>query len=161
MLGPSISFAIGSVKSNQGHLLLAAGIAGLLKAILSVEHARIPATLFCNTPNPRFEFASSPFFPNTKLRPWPADQTVRVAGVSAFGLGGTNAHAIVSELERGLRERFPQRRSPLPPPVFQRKRFWLEREPALAPAPASAVSAPSTAAGRVSSSALIIGSIPL
>ena len=143
--------AIGSVKSNQGHLLLAAGIAGLLKAILSVERAQIPATLFCNTPNPRFEFASSPFFPNTKLRPWPADQTVRVAGVSSFGLGGTNAHAIVSELERSLRERFPQQRAPLPAPVFQRKRFWLEREPVHALAPGSATSRPATAAGRVSS----------
>jgi acyl transferase domain-containing protein len=143
--------AIGSVKSNLGHLLSAAGIAGLLKVVLSVEHAQIPPTLFCNRPNPRFEFASSPFFPNTTLQPWPGDQTMRAAGVSAFGLGGTNAHAIVSELERGLRDRFPQKRNPLPSPVFQRKRFWLERQTVQVLAPVSVASEPTPGAGGVSS----------
>ncbi|MFD7275453.1 amino acid adenylation domain-containing protein [Streptomyces sp. NPDC059862] len=111
--------AIGSVKSNIGHLLSAAGIAGLVKALLAVEHGEIAPTLFCETPNPRFDFASSPFTPATRLREWTGR---RVAGVSAFGLGGTNAHAIVSEAPAGR-----PRRTPLPPPVFRRRRLWRER----------------------------------
>ena len=126
--------AIGSVKSNIGHLLSAAGIAGLLKAILSVEHGEIPPTLFCDVPNPRFDFAAAPFFPNLQLLPWPADTLTRVAGVSAFGLGGTNAHVIVSAPQPGWAT--ANRRRPLAPPIFDRRRLWLERdgEPA-APAP--------------------------
>ncbi len=112
--------AIGSVKSNIGHLLSAAGIAGLVKALLAVEHAEIPPTLFCETPNPRFDFATSPFAPATRGREWTGR---RVAGVSAFGLGGTNAHAIVSEPPGGPRPV----RSPLPAPVFSRRRLWRER----------------------------------
>jgi acyl transferase domain-containing protein len=115
--------AIGSVKSNVGHLLSAAGIAGLFKALLAVEHGEIPPTLFCETPNPRFDFAASPFYPNTALRSWPAGEP-RVAGVSAFGLGGTNAHAIVTGLDAAPSS---VRRAPLPPPVFRRRRLWWER----------------------------------
>lgn len=116
--------AIGSVKSNIGHLLSAAGIAGLIKTVLSVRHGQIPPTLFCAEPNERFDFAASPFFPNTGLlRRWPAGP--RLAGVSAFGLGGTNAHAVVSAFEPAA----PARRSPLPAPVFDRRRLWLERTP--------------------------------
>ncbi|HEU5106978.1 MAG TPA: SDR family NAD(P)-dependent oxidoreductase, partial [Micromonosporaceae bacterium] len=72
--------AIGSVKSNLGHLLSAAGIAGVLKAALAVEHGLLPPTVGCRTPNPRFEFAASPFYPNTDLRDWPAPPGRRVAG---------------------------------------------------------------------------------
>ncbi|MFB6888404.1 amino acid adenylation domain-containing protein [Kitasatospora sp. NPDC056327] len=121
--------AIGSVKSNLGHLLSAAGIAGLLKALLAVEHGEIPPTLFCDTPNPRFDFAASPFTPATR-REWTGP---RIAGVSAFGLGGTNAHAVVSGAPASL-----PRRSPLPPPVFRRRRLWRERAAVPAPVPAPA-----------------------
>ncbi|NEC24547.1 6-deoxyerythronolide-B synthase, partial [Streptomyces parvus] len=111
--------AIGSVKSNLGHLLSAAGIAGLIKALLAVEHAEIPPTLFCATPNPRFDFAASPFEPATRLRAWTGP---RLAGISAFGLGGTNAHAIVSEAPA-----IRPVRAPLPAPEFHRRRLWHER----------------------------------
>lgn len=127
--------AIGSVKSNVGHLLSAAGIAGLLKALLSLEHGEIPPTLFCEVPNPRFDFGNSPFFPNTQLRLWPDEPGLRVAGVSAFGLGGTNAHVIASALDPAILEG-PARREPLPAPRFRRRRLWLD-PPAGRPAPAS------------------------
>ncbi|MYV56335.1 beta-ketoacyl synthase N-terminal-like domain-containing protein, partial [Streptomyces sp. SID3212] len=119
--------AIGSVKSNLGHLLSAAGIAGLIKALLAVEHAAIPPTLGCDRPNPRFDLSTSPFRVNTELSSWPAGVR-RIAGVSAFGLGGTNAHAIVGELDPGRRARYRPTRRPLPEPEFKRRRYWLERE---------------------------------
>jgi acyl transferase domain-containing protein/NAD(P)-dependent dehydrogenase (short-subunit alcohol dehydrogenase family)/acyl carrier protein len=121
-------YAIGSVKSNLGHLLSAAGIAGLLKVILSLEHGEIPPTLFCERPNPRFDFERSPFYVNTELRPWPTDRRLRAAGVSAFGLGGTNAHLLATALDPKVRGEFPQVRSALPPPIFKRRRLWLERD---------------------------------
>ncbi|MEU7333486.1 amino acid adenylation domain-containing protein [Streptomyces parvus] len=117
--------AIGSVKSNLGHLLSAAGIAGLIKALLAVEHAEIPPTLFCATPNPRFDFAASPFEPATRLRAWTGP---RLAGISAFGLGGTNAHAIVSEAPA-----IRPVRAPLQAPEFHRRRLWHERPDAVPP----------------------------
>ncbi|HEX6969582.1 MAG TPA: amino acid adenylation domain-containing protein [Micromonosporaceae bacterium] len=116
--------AIGSVKSNIGHLLSAAGVAGLIKILLALEHGEIPPTLFCERPNPRFEFDSSPFYPNRALRPWPGGGGRRIAGVSAFGLGGTNAHLIASSVDQAIAA---TRRTPLPPPVFRRRRLWWER----------------------------------
>jgi acyl transferase domain-containing protein len=129
------SCAVGSVKSNIGHLLSAAGIAGLIKAVLALDHGEIPPTLFCERPNPRFDFGRSPFYPNVTARPWPDDRSRRAAGVSAFGLGGTNAHLIVTALDPRGRAAAPGRR-PLPPPAFQRRRLWLDREAAAAPPPA-------------------------
>jgi len=113
--------AIGSVKSNIGHTLSAAGMAGLMKAALAVEHGQIPPTLGCDTPNPRFDFGASPFYPITELRDWPS--ATRVAGVSSFGLGGTNAHLIVS----GPASTEQPRRTPKPPPAFNRRRLWIDR----------------------------------
>ena len=89
--------AIGSVKSNIGHLDAAAGIAGLIKTVLAIEHQQIPPSLNFNTPNPKLELADSPFYVNTTLSRWPQGETPRRAGVSAFGIGGTNAHLIVEE----------------------------------------------------------------
>lgn len=89
--------AIGSVKTNIGHLDAGAGAAGLIKTILSLKHAQIPPSLNFTRPNPQIDFENSPFFVNDKLRDWDANETPRRAGVSAFGLGGTNFHAIVEE----------------------------------------------------------------
>ncbi|HVT15727.1 MAG TPA: amino acid adenylation domain-containing protein, partial [Thermoanaerobaculia bacterium] len=88
--------AIGSVKSNFGHLDAAAGAAGLIKTVLALEHREIPASLHFERPNPEIDFAASPFFVNARLRPWQGSGPLR-AGVSSFGIGGTNAHVILEE----------------------------------------------------------------
>ncbi|MFI5777661.1 type I polyketide synthase [Nocardia sp. NPDC051570] len=87
--------ALGSVKTNLGHLNSAAGVAGLIKAVLTVREGQIPASLNFSRANPEIDFAASPFFVNTELRPF--DAQVRRAAVSAFGIGGTNAHVIVEQ----------------------------------------------------------------
>lgn len=89
--------AIGSVKTNIGHLDAAAGVAGLIKAILALKHRQIPPSLHYRQPNPRIDFAHSPFFVNDKLLEWKRAETPRRAGVSSFGIGGTNAHVVVEE----------------------------------------------------------------
>jgi amino acid adenylation domain-containing protein/non-ribosomal peptide synthase protein (TIGR01720 family) len=89
--------AIGSLKSSVGHLDAAAGVAGLMKAALCLRHGLLPPTLNFERANPAIDFAASPFVVNTALREWPAGVCPRRAGVSAFGLGGTNAHAVLEE----------------------------------------------------------------
>jgi phthiocerol/phenolphthiocerol synthesis type-I polyketide synthase E len=89
--------AVGSVKTNIGHTDAAAGAAGFIKAVLSLEHAEMPASLNYDTPNPQIEFDNSPFYVNTKLTAWPRGATPRRAGVNSFGIGGTNAHVILEE----------------------------------------------------------------
>ncbi|MFA1547960.1 type I polyketide synthase [Actinomadura chokoriensis] len=89
--------ALGSVKGNIGHLDAAAGVAGLIKAILAVEHGEIPPTAHFTEPNPRIDFAAGPFFVNSEPVPWPVDEGPRRAGVSSFGLGGTNAHVVLEQ----------------------------------------------------------------
>ena len=84
--------AIGSVKTNIGHLDAAAGVAGFIKTVLAMTHREIPPSLHFETPNPQIDFANSPFYVNTTLREWGANGTPRRAGVSSFGIGGTNAH---------------------------------------------------------------------
>jgi phthiocerol/phenolphthiocerol synthesis type-I polyketide synthase E len=87
--------AVGSVKTNFGHLEVAAGIAGLIKAVLAVERGEIPPSLHFEHPNPQIDFAGSPFFVNPDLAPWP--EGPRRAGVSSFGFGGTNAHVVLEQ----------------------------------------------------------------
>ena len=89
--------AIGSVKTNIGHLASAAGIAGLIKTLLALDREELPASINFERPNPQIDFESSPFFVQDKLTPWPRAEAPRRAGISAFGIGGTNAHAIVEE----------------------------------------------------------------
>jgi amino acid adenylation domain-containing protein len=90
--------ALGSVKSNFGHLTAAAGVAGLIKTVLALHHRQLPASLHFERPNPAIDFAQSPFFVNTALRDWTADGPRR-AGVSSFGVGGTNVHVVLEEHE--------------------------------------------------------------
>ncbi len=89
--------AIGSVKTNIGHLDAAAGVAGLIKTALSLQNKKIPASLNYEKPNPKIDFENSPFFVNTELREWKTGDTPRRAGISSFGIGGTNAHAVLEE----------------------------------------------------------------
>ena len=89
--------AIGSVKTNIGHLDAAAGITGLIKTVLALKHKQIPPSLHFEQPNPQIDFDNSPFFVNTKLSQWETNGTPRRAGVSSLGIGGTNAHVILEE----------------------------------------------------------------
>ncbi|WP_080056139.1 type I polyketide synthase [Spirosoma aerolatum] len=90
--------AIGSIKSNMGHLTQAAGVAGLIKTTLALYHEQLPASINFTRPNPAIDFASTPFFVNTQLVDWrPVGDWPRRAGVSSFGVGGTNVHVILEE----------------------------------------------------------------
>lgn len=92
--------AIGSLKTNVGHLEAAAGVAGLIKATLALHHRRIPASLHYEAPNPEIDFASSPFYVAATRMAWPGGATPRRAGVSALGVGGTNVHVVLEEGSR-------------------------------------------------------------
>jgi len=89
--------ALGSVKSNIGHLDTAAGVAGLIKTVLALQHKKIPATLHFQKANPAIDLTSSPFIVNNTLMDWQHGPQPRRAGVSSFGIGGTNAHVILEE----------------------------------------------------------------
>lgn len=89
--------AIGSVKTNIGHLDAAAGVASLIKTVLALKHKQIPPSLNFKEPNPEIDFTNSPFYVNTTLSEWQTNGTPRRAGVSSFGVGGTNAHVILEE----------------------------------------------------------------
>ncbi|MGA9773582.1 MAG: beta-ketoacyl synthase N-terminal-like domain-containing protein [Blastocatellia bacterium] len=89
--------ALGSVKTNIGHLGAAAGVAGLIKTILAIKHGLIPPSLHFEHPNPEIDFSGSPFYVNARLSDWKRNGQRRRAGVSSFGIGGTNAHLIIEE----------------------------------------------------------------
>ena len=89
--------AIGSVKSNIGHTVAAAGVAGLIKAAMSLHNEQIPATLHYQKPNPQIDFENSPFKVCDTLTPWQRSESTRLAGISSFGVGGTNAHVLIEE----------------------------------------------------------------
>ncbi|QSI32381.1 SDR family NAD(P)-dependent oxidoreductase [Variovorax sp. RKNM96] len=89
--------AVGSVKTNIGHLDAAAGVAGLIKATMALKHGVLPPSLHFTKPNPQIDFASSPFYVNAQRQPWPEGRTPRRAGVSSFGIGGTNVHVVLEE----------------------------------------------------------------
>ncbi len=88
---------IGSVKSNLGHLDVAAGVAGLIKATLALENRAIPQTLHVDQPRSKIDWESSPFYVVDRPLEWKAGPTPRRAGVSSFGIGGTNAHVVLEE----------------------------------------------------------------
>jgi phthiocerol/phenolphthiocerol synthesis type-I polyketide synthase E len=89
---------IGSVKSNIGHCIQAAGVAGLIKLVGALEHGEIPPTVNFSTPNPKLELDKTPFFVADRLLPWPrSTSTPRLAAISSLGAGGTNVHMIVGE----------------------------------------------------------------
>lgn len=89
--------ALGSVKTNFGHLTAAAGVAGFIKTVLALYHKTLPPHLHYSSPNPRISFGQTPFYVNDRLRPWTTDRLPRRAAVSSFGVGGTNAHVILEE----------------------------------------------------------------
>ena len=88
--------AIGSVKTNVGHLDAAAAVAGMIKTVLALEHRKLPPSLHFSEANPEIDFPSTPFYVNTHLREWTSDGPRR-AGVMSTGMGGTNAHVVLEE----------------------------------------------------------------
>ena len=107
--------ALGSVKSNIGHLDAAAGVAGFIKSVLAVYHGKIPPTVHFTKPNPKLKLESSPFFVNNRTVEWPrlTKTLTRRAGISSFGIGGTNAHVIIEQYVN----------DPQPEPEFQPRYF--------------------------------------
>ncbi|MEG4941332.1 type I polyketide synthase [Microcoleus sp. F4-D5] len=89
--------AIGSVKTNIGHTDAASGVASLIKTVLALKNKTIPPSLHFEKPNPKIDFANSPFYVNNRLSKWETNGFPRRAGVSSFGIGGTNAHIILEE----------------------------------------------------------------
>ena len=89
--------AVGSVKSNLGHLSQGAGVVGLIKTVLAMEHGLIPASIGYTAPNPAIDFAASPFYVNAALSKWDKHEGPRRAAVCSFGIGGTNVHVVLEE----------------------------------------------------------------
>jgi polyketide synthase PksN len=115
--------AVGSVKSNMGHLCRAAGIASFIKMALALDKQVMPSTLNCTRPHGRFHFETSPFFPIAETRAWTSGSDPRRAAVSSFGFGGTNCHLIMQEAD--ARDRTgDDLRAPLPLTRFNRKSYW-------------------------------------
>ena len=134
---PLASVSLGSVKSNIGHLKAAAGAAGVLKSTLALHHKQLPPSLGFQTPNPKISWSASPFAVNTEHRPW--DHTVdgiRRAGISSFGFGGTNFHAVLEEYIPGRI-------------ADQRRRQVAMRDAALTPPTAMTSAAATTPAAPV------------
>jgi acyl transferase domain-containing protein len=98
--------AVGSLKTNVGHLDTAAGVASVIKVAQALQHRRLPPSLNYDTPNPKIDFANSPFFVNDRLREWEAGGAGRIAAINSFGIGGTNAHLVLEEA--------PPRPAPVP-----------------------------------------------
>jgi microcystin synthetase protein McyG len=89
--------ALGSVKTNVGHLQITSGVVGFMKTVLALYHKQIPPSLHFEQPNPQIDFANTPFYVNNKLIDWKTNGTPRRAGVNSLGIGGTNAHVILEE----------------------------------------------------------------
>ncbi|MCX6579422.1 MAG: amino acid adenylation domain-containing protein, partial [Candidatus Aminicenantes bacterium] len=107
--------ALGSIKTNIGHLDAAAGIAGFIKTVLSLYHGFIPPSLNFKAPNPQIDFENSPFYVNTELKTWERNSYPLRAGVSSFGLGGTNVHVILEEYASGGKGALFEKTAPLNP----------------------------------------------
>jgi len=105
--------ALGCVKTNVGHLNIAAGVAGFIKTVLALKHQLLPPNLHFETPDPVIDFENSPFYVNTQLTRWEKKHYPRRAGINSFGIGGTNAHIILEEFP-------PQEKSIECPPVKSR-----------------------------------------
>ncbi|WP_233603296.1 SDR family NAD(P)-dependent oxidoreductase [Pedobacter sp. KBW06] len=114
--------AIGAVKSNLGHNMTAAGVTGLIKILLQMQHRLLVPTLNCDNPHPRFKFPESPFYPNTSLKKWEAEHAI--AAISSFGFGGTNCHMLIEAAENN---HFPGRAA-LPVERSSGNHYWLGQE---------------------------------
>lgn len=114
--------AVGSVKSNIGHLLSASGVASIIKVILSITHKKLVPTLHCQILNPRFNIEKSALYISRDLHTWQGYQNVHRAGVSAFGLGGHNSHIIISDEEIPQHLKIETINNSVI--TFNKKRYW-------------------------------------
>src|SRR6185437_15651965 len=120
---------LGAVKTNLGHLEAAAGIAGIIKTVLCLEHGEIPGNLHFHQLNPEISLDGTRLKIPTENTPWARSEKPRVAGVSSFGLGGTNGHVILEEAPLLPTQGAHGRTIPLPAYAWQRERFWLAEVP--------------------------------
>ncbi len=131
---PPPQCAVGSVKSNLGHLLSAAGVASFIKVALALHHKALPPTLNCEQVNPRFDFERTPFYPVRALQAWDGDGSALRAGISAFGFGKTNVHMVLGERPAAAHK--PQQRVPSAGANAGKVRAWhgavLPQPPAVA-----------------------------
>ena len=149
--------AIGSVKTNVGHLEQTAGVAALIKTALALKNGTsLPASI--STPNPKIDFADSPFFVNVDCREWPKGNRPRLAAVNSLGLGGTNAFVVLEEAHRARCRRSLQRTATAPLHAFgkdgevrceRRSSASLAQLDANPGAPKSRISASLVTSGRV------------
>ncbi|KFF06343.1 SDR family NAD(P)-dependent oxidoreductase [Flavobacterium reichenbachii] len=114
--------ALGSVKSNLGHNMTAAGVTGLIKILLQMQYDQIVPTINCENPHPRFKFSQSPFYPNTSLKDWNVEH--KIAAISSFGFGGTNCHLIIEN----NKNKTESLRKPLVVERLSNKSYWLGEE---------------------------------
>ncbi|MCT4598832.1 MAG: SDR family NAD(P)-dependent oxidoreductase [Vallitalea sp.] len=119
---------IGSVKTNIGHLFSAAGVASFIKVVLSLHNKIMPATLHCDTPNSRFKFNTSPFYVADTTTEWTKRNDTRMAGISSFGFGGTNAHIILREFDENNMITYKPKRKALNNITYNKERYWLEKD---------------------------------
>lgn len=131
---PPAQCAVGSVKSNLGHLLSAAGVASFIKVALALHHKALPPTIHCEQVNPRFDFEQTPFYPVRALQQWDGAGAALRAGVSAFGFGKTNVHIVLGERPAAAHK--PQERMPPAGANAGKVRAWhaptLPQPPAVA-----------------------------
>ena len=116
--------AIGSVKTNIGHLLSAAGVASFIKVVLCLKNKHLVPTLNCDCPNPRFNFKDSPFYINKEYKKWEAIDKIRRAGISSFGFGGTNVHIILSDVEGNVPQNYDNKKKSLSMAKYNKKKYW-------------------------------------
>ena len=100
--------ALGTAKANVGHLEAASGVTGVINAVCALVHQQLPPTFGFDKPNPKLDFANSPFYVNTRLAPWKRRDGPRRAGVSSFGVGGTNAHLVLEEAPPAVQPNLPR-----------------------------------------------------
>jgi acyl transferase domain-containing protein/acyl carrier protein len=141
---PPARCAVGTVKSNVGHLLSAAGVASFIKVALALHHRLLPPTLHCQRVNPRFEFDRTPFFPLREAQAWEGGGTRR-AGISSFGFGKTNVHLVLEERPESARRPADLRASVPAIPPESKVYAWRPVQPP-PPAPLTAPPAPPTMA---------------
>ncbi len=121
--------AIGSVKTNIGHLYEAAGIASVIKTVLALNFEKIPKSLNFNMPNPQIDFIHSPFYVAGETTDWQKNGEKRIAGVSAFGFSGTNCHIILEEYTgkaKPYMESIEERLEKSTEKIFENNRFWFK-----------------------------------